>query len=373
MQQTLMALLAVTVLMANTSLGRGQNESALEAIRSVGPLGKGNPAAASGWKALVSKGAEGMIPALESLNDDSALAANWLRPALDAMAEKAKSLSQIVPVASLEAFVRDRKKGRFARACALELIEANDEAVAAKLIGEGLDDPSGEIRRKAIGMSLEKIQALPAPEHVKALKSLFDQAADTDQVEKIAKELKQKGIEVSVREQMGYLTAWSLIGPFANTGNEGFVNRLAPEDGVRLGVTFLGAKGDVGWKDQTTDDKAGVVDLNKSLGDDKSVVAFAFTRIRSDREQRVQLRVGSITSVKLFLNGAKVYEHDEYHHGMSPDQYIAEVILKPGVNELMLKIGQNDKAQSWEKNWQFQARFTDLAGARAKIQAIGPR
>jgi hypothetical protein len=39
----------------------------------------------------------------------------------------------------------------------------------------------------------------------------------------------------------------------------------------------------------------------------------------------------------------------------------------------LIKVGQNDKAQSWEKNWQFQARLTDFAGARANIQPIGSR
>ena len=103
------------------------------------------------------------------------------------------------------------------------------------------------------------------------------------------------------------------------------------------------------------------------------MVAYAFTRVNSPVEQRVQLRIGSITSVRVLLNGSQVYEHDEYHHGMSPDQYIAEMNLKPGVNSILIKIGQNEKAQSWEKNWQFQARLTDFAGARANVEPMGPR
>ena len=350
-----------------------QTDASIEAIRAVGPKGKGNPAASSAWKDLVSKGAEGLIPALEAMDDDSALSSNWLCPALDAMAEKARQQSQPLPLARFEAFVLDRKKGRAARACAFDLIQSNDQALADKILDSSLDDPSGEIRRMAIARALGKMPTFSVERQMKEMELLFGKAADIDQVEKIAKELKALGKEVNVRSKVGYITNWSLVGPFDNGGNKGFLSQLPIEkQPIDLAKPVAGPKGELAWKNCETSDKAGVVDLNKEVGNEKSVVAYAFTRVNSPVEQRVQLRIGSITSVRVLLNGSQVYEHDEYHHGMSPDQYIAEMNLKPGVNSILIKIGQNEKAQSWEKNWQFQARLTDFAGARANVEPMGP-
>jgi hypothetical protein len=351
-----------------------QVDNAIEAIRNVGPKGKGNPAAASAWRDLVAKGAEGMIPALEAMDDDSPLSGNWFRSALDAMTDKARQQSQALPLARVEAFVLDRKKGRAARAIALEMLESSDSALAGRILDVGQDDPSGEIRRKAISRAMANASKLSKEDQIGMLEKLFGNAADIDQVEKIARDLKALGKEMDVRDRIGYIAHWSVIGPFDNKGNQGFVQKTALEKAaIDLARPVPGPQGELNWKEHVTTDKAGVVDLNKVVGNEKSVVAYAFTRVQSPSAQRVQLRVGSITSIRVYLNGAQVYEHDEYHHGMNPDQYIAELELQPGVNSLLIKVGQNDKAQSWEKNWQFQARLTDFAGARANIRPIGPR
>ena len=351
-----------------------QLDSALEAIRKVGPKGQGNPQAASAWRELVSKGTEGMIPALEAMEDDSPLAGNWFRSALDAMGDKARQQSQTFPLARVESFVLDRNKARVARACALEMLEANNPSLAEKILENSLDDPSGEIRRKAIARGLSKIPVLPKEKQAEALDGLFQKAADIDQVEKIASDLKSLGKEVSVRERAGFLTRWSVIGPFDNKDNQGFLQMTDLEKApVDLSKTVAGPSGDLRWKDHETVDKAGLVDLNKVIGNEKSVVAFAFARVNSPATQRVQLRVGSITSVRIYLNGVQVYEHNEYHNGMSPDQYLSNIELKPGENTLLIKVGQNDKSKPWEKNWQFQARLTDFAGARANVQPLKPR
>ncbi|MFM8932011.1 MAG: hypothetical protein ACKOS8_09070 [Gemmataceae bacterium] len=268
----------------------------------------------------------------------------------------------------------DRTKGRAARACALEMLEVNNPSLAEKILEASLDDPSGEIRRKAIRRAMAKVPSLTKETQIETLDLLFQKAADIDQVEKIASDLKALGKEVSVRDRAGFLTRWSVIGPFGNQDNQGFLQKTELEKGpIDLSKPVAGPSGGLVWKDHETVDKSGVVDLNKVIGNEKSVVAYAFARVNSPSAQRVQLRVGSITSVRVYLNGAQVYEHNEYHNGMSPDQYLANIELKPGQNTLLIKVGQNEKSKPWEKNWQFQARLTDFAGARADVQPLAPR
>ena len=76
------------------------------------------------------------------------------------------------------------------------------------------------------------------------------------------------------------------------------------------------------------------------------------------------LRAGSSTALQVLVNGKEVYGKNVYHPVLHPDQHQAIVVLKPGMNEILLKVCQNQKAQSWEKNWQYQVRLTDFTGAR---------
>ena len=150
---------------------------------------------------------------LEAMDEDRPLAANWFRSELDAMEDKARQQSQAIPLARVESFVLDRTKGRAARACALELLEVNNPAVAGKILDGSLDDPSGEIRRKAISRAMARVPSLSKDKQTETLDLLFQKAADIDQVEKIASDLKALGKDVSVRDRAGFLTRWSVIGP----------------------------------------------------------------------------------------------------------------------------------------------------------------
>ena len=341
--------------------------NSIAALRGTGPGGKGNAQAASAWRELVGHGPAALVPALGALDDEDPVSANWLRPALDAIVEK--SGTDRIPARELELFLEDRKGGRMARACALELIRKKDPASADTFLGKATDDPSPEIRRQSIAMALDKVPA-EGPDRTAALKRLLKVACDRDQVDQIAKDLAAAGIKTDLASHFGFILNWSVVGPFPVPEATGFGVKFAPEDNVKINETISTPKGALKWKSVSTTDASGVINLNKELADEKSVVGYAFTRIESPVEQRVVLRAGSITAIKVFLNGKEVYGKDEYHHGMHQDQHQAIVILKPGANDLLLKVCQNQKGQSWEKNWQFQIRFTDFTGAKVPLKVL---
>ena len=340
---------------------RADLPGSIAALRGIGAGGKGNAQAASAWKELVGHGPAALAPALGAMDDEDPVSANWLRPALDAIVEKAGA--DAIPSREVEQFLEDRKGGRMARACALELVRRKDPARADAFLAKATDDPSPEIRRQAIAAAIAKAPA-EGPARVDAMKALFKVACDRDQVDQIAKDLGKAGIKTDLAAHFGYIMDWSVIGPFPVPEATGYGVKFPPEDKLDLAGEVAGPKGPLKWKQVKTADPAGLVNLNKELADEKSVVAYAYTRIESAGEQRVVLRAGSITALKVFLNGKEVYGKNEYHHGMHPDQHQAIVVLKPGMNEILLKVCQNQKAQSWEKNWQYQVRLTDFTGAR---------
>src|SRR5437660_12559416 len=70
---------------------------ALGAIKTITKEGKGNEDAGPAWKTLVSKGAPALLPTLETFDDNNPTAANWLRTAVDAIAEKEKAANRPLP------------------------------------------------------------------------------------------------------------------------------------------------------------------------------------------------------------------------------------------------------------------------------------
>src|SRR5262245_58724874 len=167
-------------------------DTAIKAIQSVSRDGAGNEAAAAGWKRLAAAGPGTILPVLAALDTADPVAANWLRSAIDAIAEGAKKRKQPLPAADLEAFVKDTKRSTVGRRIAFELYAAEAKEAAAKLLPTLIDDPSADIRRDAIEA---RIKAPPAEGAARKaeLKTLFTAARDQDQVEDLAKKLEAAG------------------------------------------------------------------------------------------------------------------------------------------------------------------------------------
>jgi hypothetical protein len=84
----------------------------------------------------------------------------------------------------------------------------------------------------------------------------------------------------------------------------------------------------------------------------------------------VQVRVGSINSIKVSVNGKELLSREECHHGMRMDQHVLETTLKKGRNEILLKVSQNEQTEQWAQDWKFQLRLTDDVGGAAPIKNL---
>jgi hypothetical protein len=90
---------------------------------------------------------------------------------------------------------------------------------------------------------------------------------------------------------------------------------------------------------------------------------YASTSWKSDREQNVEVRLGTPNAWKLWVNGKLVFEREEYHRSSAMDQYKVPVSLKAGENILLLKVCQNEQTQDWAQKYQFQLRVCDSTGS----------
>ncbi len=356
----------------------GHAESSAEALarlKAVGREGAGNEAATRAWKEVVRQGPAALPTILQAMDDADAASANWLRTAVDAIAEKALAAGQPLPAESLEQFVRQTRHNGAARRLAYEWLCRIDAQTPARLLPGMLQDPSPELRRDAVAAALKQARGQLDKDDKDAARAAYRRAltgaCDKDQVNLIVKQLGELGVKVDVAAHFGFVRQWLLLAPFDNSKEAGFNIAYPPEKGVDPQANYKGKKDvEARWTACTTTDPYGAVDLNKTLGKQQGVVAYAYAVIQSPTERPIQVRAGSLNAIKIFLNGKEIFHRDEYHHGMEMDQHVAHATLKVGRNELLLKVCQNEQKEEWAQAWGFQVRLCDAVGAAVPFTQV---
>ncbi|MDY0167361.1 MAG: hypothetical protein RBS80_12505 [Thermoguttaceae bacterium] len=338
----------------------------IEAVRGVGPHGQGHVEAAAAWGRLARADAAELTTLLGAMDGANPLAANWMRTAVDAVAERAVRQGEALPLEELERFVLDRSHAARARRLAYEMLVSHDPEAEQRLIPGMVDDPSLELRRDAVAKVIEEAQAAQKDEDrqraVAAYRRALPAARDQDQIRLVSEQLRKLGEEVELQRLMGFIAQWKLIGPFDNTDQRGFDAEYPPERELDFGATYDGKHGKVEWIEHTTTDDYGKVDLNEVIVEEKEVVAYGAAEFHSDREQTVEFRITSYNAVRLWVNGRPVIERNVYHSGSQLDQYVGEAVLQKGRNLILVKVCQNAQTQDWARHWSFQLRVCDEVG-----------
>lgn len=340
---------------------------AIKTIRAVGPEGRGNADASAAWKTLAACDAGQLTAILAAMDGVDELIANWLRSAVDTIVSRELGAGGKLPVGDLAKFVADTQHNPRARRLAFELVARVEPATAEKMLAGMLDDPSLELRRDAVQRVVASAAGAATagrkPEAVQRYQQALRAARDVDQIQDVAKALRELGETVDLPKLFGFLTKWNVIGPFDNTEGKGFAAVFPPEKQIDLAAECDGKSGKVRWVSHTTPHELGMVDINPICGQLKGVVAYACTEFNADKARPAELRLGTKNAWKIWLNGKLLFEREEYHRGMQMDQYRLAVQLQPGRNTILVKACQNELVEKWTVEWQFQLRVCDHLGA----------
>lgn len=369
---------AIVTLIAFSNSGIAQDTDDLSeqisVIQRIGPKGKGNKEASVAWKQIVKHDASAITSVLAGMDGANVLAINWLRAAVDTIAERTINDGGELPLDDIQEFLLDTSHHPRARRSAYEWLIKVDETAKERLISEFVNDPSMELRRDAIAHLISNAEkSLADGEKEAAIKqftSALSSARDGKQIEDITKALRDNGEEVNLPRHFGFLMNWNVIAPFENTNTSGYDVAFPPEEKVDLKQTYEGkSKLPTAWTPVSTDDDYGLVDLNsiydalKEEKNHKGAIAYAYTTFESESEQEVDLRLCCPTGNKLWLNGELVISHHVYHATTtSLDQFVGKGTLKKGTNHILIKVAQNEQEESWAQRWQFQLRICDQYG-----------
>jgi hypothetical protein len=375
-------LVVATVCFTFTPVQATATNELLARIQAVAKEGKGNAAASKAVRELVRQGPDALLPTLAALDTASPVAANWLRSAVDSIADRALAEGKL-SAAALGAFVRDTQHAGPGRRLAFEWLARVEPKTADALLPGMLNDPGQELRRAAVELHLKDAGALldkgDKPGALAAYQKLLDAARDRDQVKLIATRLGKLGVPVDLTERFNFITRWALVGPFDNTNNAGFNTAYPPEKGIDLKAEYTGKnERRVRWIEHTTAAPLGMIDLNPLLKSDKDAdaerireaTAYAYTALESPQERAVEIRAASNNAIRIWLNGKEIFFRDEYHHGMDMDQHVGKGTLKPGRNDLLVKICQNNQDESWARQWSFQLRICDAIGGAVPVSVV---
>ncbi len=348
-------LLPLSILLACSHV-QGAIGDSVKALASVGSEGRGNEAASAAWKEVVQAGPGALPAVLAAAEKGSAVADNWLRLAGDAIVDAAVRAKQPMPVAEIEAFLKDTKHAAAARQLAFDLLGKADPGRADAVEPSLIADPVQELRRGAVQRVIDA--AKTQDDWQKAL----DAVRDEDQTKVIAAALKELGVPVDLPRHFGFLMKWQVIGPFDNTERKGFETVFPPEKELRLDAEYAGKGAKVRWQPFESADEYGKLDFNKPLGMQKEVTAYATTTFDSPTERDAELRLGCKNAWKVWLNGELLFGRDEYHRGQQMDQYKLPCRLKKGTNTVLVKACQNEQKEQWTVEWEFQLRVCDRTG-----------
>ena len=310
---------------------------------------------------LAAAPATAIIPCLSAFGSATPAGENWLRHALDRAAQR---LGPELKVSALEAFARTATQPARARSLAFAWLKARDVGRADALLKNLLDDPALDLRRAAVEQLLASADGTDEANQKRVYQRALAAARDLDQIERIAGWLGEHGAPVDIAALLGIIRHWKVSGAFDNTGGAGFARVDPPESGGSPPDT-------TGWKEVTSADKLGLVDLNSAVTRKKEVLAYALAEVEMPRAQSADVRITSTCAVVVWVNGVKVMAHEIYHAGRSFDQYVASAEFRQGRNAVLVKCCQNEQAEWWAEDWHFSLRICDRSGKPVATTVTG--
>lgn len=339
----------------------------IETILKVEKEGAGHAAAVVAVKSLEAQTTAVLLPLLQAMDHANPLAANWLRGAFEAVADRNTKQGNSIHLADLEEFVHDRKHASQPRQAAFDLLVRIDPKAEDRLVPGMIDDPCPGFRRASVQRLVDAANEATEKKDTAMSKALYQQAfaaaRDPDQLDLTFDELTKLGEKPDLKRQLGLLSDWWGIGPFDHRKGIGFDVAYPPEKEIDLTRKYSGMFGEVAWVKLESDDRHAIVDLNKLLARHKGAIVYAYREFESERAQPAEFRLGTPNGWKLWVNGQLAFAHEEYHLLTQMDQYPTRIMLQPGTNRFLLKICQNEQTEDWAQEWQFQVRVCDPAGA----------
>ncbi len=148
-----------------------------------------------------------------------------------------------------------------------------------------------------------------------------------------------------------FLTAWQVIGPFANTDGRGLESPYPPEiERIHLDAAYPGIVDQVRWR---TVDVVRQGSLTRAMRLNDANIMYLACWIKNPTARGATLELAADDGVKVWLNRRMIYSGPDTDGHTS---HRAAVYLAAGWNELLVKVAKNTG------EWEFRAELVDPEG-----------
>ena len=366
-------------------------QEALNAVLAAQPESATDAVVAPAWQLVADAGYNDLPSIFAALDKASPVAANWLSMAVDRIVATHSDRGDPYPFDLLQATALDQAHGLVTRKTAIDLLERADPELVTRLQPQLLHDREAELRYGAVEQAIAEAERATQGEEQSAEQQLalwqrlLDAARDPSQVRTIARALQQLGQEVDTAAHFGYLLDWHVIGPFDNTGAQGFDTAYPPEamarqmldmrpEDVFAAAPVEGKSGPVAWRPVAAGAAGGGVYLNEQILNVIKRWGVGLHVFVSDSDRPAEIRLRVQNSFKVWLNGELLLAQPVGHTGNSFDQYVVPATLRRGNNWLLIKSCQVDLRGPGEfyDVWHFSVRVCDSTGGAILSLDRGP-
>jgi len=347
-----------SIFATNFDSGDVRADGSLDSIKVLQTLTSGDDgtlAASKAIKQLNKANDVTLIQSLTAMKGATPVGRNWLLGLANSLYGKSGK-SQ---TAELTKFLADANQNGEARYLVFQWLTSNNAVLRKELLAKMNQDSSPELRFLAID------EAMKIKLEDKELSMLLDAARHPSQVVSIIEKLKELGVIIDQSKQLGFVHEWRLIGPFDNVGTVNFDKVFPVETDWAKGTVkdeYQGKTEAVKWKQHTTAELEGVVDLAVLYEKEKGCIIYAAAEFESDKDQDAEVRLGCINGNKIWVNAKLVTSNEVYHTGTQIDQYAEPIRLKAGKNQILVKVCQNEQKEQWAQDYKFQLRICDSTG-----------
>ena len=262
-----------------------------------------------------------------------------------------------------------------ASAVALLVLDAVAAPTAASPFEKRADDLMTELRRRAgrpeaiapLAALLHLEEQLPPGRLAPILREVAEGKGTHPLVAAqaafyLAAEDERRGADAEAderRKKLGFWRDFWVLGPFDAQGRSGLSRSYPPEQTAldpRREAAFPGKERDVSWRKAPPEAvRSGALFIDGMLRPESDAVAYLVAVVSSPVAREAVLRLGTPGPVKIWVNGAPVFQRSAVRPA-APDQDAAAASLAKGANFVVVKTVVTNGA------WRAYLRFTDAAG-----------
>ncbi len=148
---------------------------------------------------------------------------------------------------------------------------------------------------------------------------------------------------------------WQVIGPFSVEDVSPFEHSFPPENNIDMEAVYSNGEDEISWRPGNDGSHDGYVNLKAIFDHSLWSVGYGLLYVYSPEERKVQIRLGTDETCKLWLNDKQIWQHYTKRDALV-DRDLVTVVLHPGYNKLLLKV-TNVLA-----DWGYFLRVTDEEG-----------